>query len=88
VGNLTSVTSPNVIAALAAAREHGLRTLGLTDASGGSMRQHCDVLIQAPAIETPRIQELHVVTYQAICALIEERLFAARGAGAVAAEAP
>jgi phosphoheptose isomerase len=83
----TSGTSPNVIAALAAARQNGLRTLGLTGASGGVMRQHCDVLIQAPATETPRIQELHVVTYHAICALIEERLFAVRAAEAAATEA-
>lgn len=83
----TSGTSPNVIAALAAARQNGLRTLGLTGASGGMMRQHCDVLIQAPATETPRIQELHVVTYHAICAVIEERLFASRVAGAAATEA-
>jgi D-sedoheptulose 7-phosphate isomerase len=83
----TSGTSPNVISALAVARQNGLRTLGLTGASGGAMRQYCDVLIQAPATETPRIQELHVVTYHAICALIEERLFANRGAGAVPTEA-
>ena len=51
------------------------------------MRQHCDVLIQAPASETTRIQELHVVTYHAICALLEERLFAASGAGSGVTEA-
>ena len=75
----TSGTSPNVISALRVARQNGFRTLGLTGASGGAMHQFCDVLIQAPATETPRIQELHVVTYHAICALLEERLFTARG---------
>jgi len=71
----TSGTSPNVLAALQTARRRGLRTLGLTGASGGHMRDHCDVLIATPATDTPRIQELHVVTYHAMCALIEERLF-------------
>jgi D-sedoheptulose 7-phosphate isomerase len=71
----TSGNSPNVLAALRSARERGLRTLGLTGASGGDMRDLCDVLIAAPATETPRIQELHVVTYHAMCSLIEERLF-------------
>jgi D-sedoheptulose 7-phosphate isomerase len=84
----TSGTSPNVISALRVARQNGFRTLGLTGASGGAMRQHCDVLIQAPATETPRIQELHVVTYHAICALLEERMFGARGAGSGVTEAP
>ena len=80
-GISTSGNSPNVLGALRSARARGLRTLGLTGASGGGMREHCDVLIAAPASDTPRIQELHVVTYHAICALIEQRLFSGRAAG-------
>ena len=83
----TSGNSPNVIAALRFARERGLRTLGLTGSAGGLMRPFCDVLIAAPAIETPRIQELHVVTYHAICALVEERLAAGRPSAASAEKA-
>jgi D-sedoheptulose 7-phosphate isomerase len=74
----TSGNSPNVVAALRSARTRGLRTLGLTGASGGAMRPYCDVLLAAPATETPRIQELHLVTYHAICALLEERVVTAR----------
>ena len=72
----TSGNSPSVVRALTVARERGLRTLGLTGTAGGEMRRLCDVLIAAPATETPRIQELHVITYHAICALVEQRLFA------------
>jgi D-sedoheptulose 7-phosphate isomerase len=78
----TSGTSPSVIRALSQARQGGLRTLGLTGATGGEMRAYCDVLIAAPATETPRIQELHVVTYHAICALVEQRLLARPGGAA------
>jgi len=74
----TSGNSPSVVRALQFARRAGLRTLGLTGEKGGEMRGYCDVLIAAPATDTPRIQELHVVTYHAICALLEERLFAGR----------
>lgn len=74
----TSGNSPSVVRALQFARQAGLRTLGLTGEKGGEMRGYCDVLIAAPATDTPRIQELHVVTYHAICALLEERLFAGR----------
>jgi len=74
----TSGNSPSVVRALVMARQRGVRTLGLTGATGGEMRGYCDVLIAAPATDTPRIQELHVVTYHAICALVEQRLFAAR----------
>ena len=80
-GISTSGSSPNVLGALRSARALGLRTLGLTGTSGGGMRQYCDVLIAAPATDTPRVQELHVVTYHAICALIEHRLFSGRGGG-------
>jgi phosphoheptose isomerase len=82
----TSGNSPNVLNALRAARERGLRTLGLTGAGGGAMREHCDVLIAAPSNETPRIQELHVITYHAICALLEERLVTRPARGLSAAK--
>jgi D-sedoheptulose 7-phosphate isomerase len=78
-GISTSGNSPSVINALKAARPLGLRTVGLTSAGGGSMREHCDVLMAAAASETPRIQELHLVTYHAICAALEQRLFAGGG---------
>jgi len=74
----TSGNSPSVVRALQFARRAGLRTLGLTGEKGGEMRGYCDVLIAAPATDTPRIQEMHVVTYHAICALVDERRFAGR----------
>jgi D-sedoheptulose 7-phosphate isomerase len=74
-GISTSGNSPSVVNALRVARELGLRTVGLTSTGGGSMREYCDVLMAAAATETPRIQELHLVTYHAICAALELRLF-------------
>lgn len=74
-GISTSGNSPNVIAALKAARNLGLRTVGLTSAPGNKMTPWCDVLMAAPVASTPRIQEAHVVTYHVICARVEELLF-------------
>jgi D-sedoheptulose 7-phosphate isomerase len=74
-GISTSGNSPNVVNALRRARELGLKTIGLTGAGGGRMAEHCDVLMAVPLTDTPRIQEVHVVTYHAICAALEERLF-------------
>lgn len=77
-GISTSGNSPNVLAGLRQARTSGLRTIGLTGASGAvHLEALCDVLMAAPANETARIQEVHLVTYHAICEQIEERLFAA-----------
>ena len=75
LGISTSGNSPNVINALRRARELGLRTVGLTGAGGGAMGELCDVLMAVPLTETPRIQEVHLVTYHAICGALEERLF-------------
>jgi D-sedoheptulose 7-phosphate isomerase len=74
-GISTSGNSANVVRGLERARARGLRTIGLTGQGGGRVAAHCDVLLAAPLSETPRVQEVHVVTYHAVCAALEERLF-------------
>jgi D-sedoheptulose 7-phosphate isomerase len=76
MGISTTGNSPNVVNALRVARSRGLGTLGLTGAGGGRMAEFCDVLMAVPLNETPRIQEVHLVTYHSMCAAIEDRLFA------------
>ena len=77
LGISTSGTSANVVNGLRRAREKGLRTIGLTGESGGDVAAFCDVLLAVPLTNTARIQEVHLVTYHAICAALEERLFRA-----------
>lgn len=71
----TSGRSPNILAALAAARASGIATVGFTGAGGEAMDPHCDILIRVPHAETARIQEAHEALGHAICALIEAALF-------------
>lgn len=72
----TSGRSPNVIAALKAAREAGLTTIGFTGtARDGAMRPLCDHYLAAPSDETPLIQQIHIVAAHAICGLVEHHLF-------------
>lgn len=73
-GISTSGKSTNVVKALERARGRGLRTIGLTGAGGGLMSGLCDVLLAVPLTTTARIQEVHLVTYHAICAAVEARL--------------
>lgn len=75
----TSGRSPNVLAALAAARERGLGTVGFTGAREGAMAPLCDLLVRVPHTETPRIQEGHEAIGHAICALVEAALFPRAG---------
>jgi D-sedoheptulose 7-phosphate isomerase len=77
LGISTSGNSTNVVNGLALARERGLRTVGLTGDGGGRLAPYCDVLMAVPLRETPRIQEVHLVTYHAICGALEDRLFGA-----------
>jgi len=71
----TSGRSPNVLAALEAAKVRGLATVGFSGAGGGEIAPLCDILLAVPSGLTPRIQEGHEVLGHAICALVEATLF-------------
>jgi D-sedoheptulose 7-phosphate isomerase len=77
VGISTSGRSPNILAALRAARELRLTTIGLTRRSQTQMHSLCDVVIGAPADETALIQQIHLTAAHAICHLVERDLFGA-----------
>ena len=63
----TSGRSPNILAALAAARRRGLVTVGFTGLNGSSLRELCDHLFIAPSDDTPVIQQIHMTAGHAIC---------------------
>ncbi|MDW8427681.1 MAG: D-sedoheptulose 7-phosphate isomerase [Chitinophagales bacterium] len=73
----TSGNSANVIRALEEARRLGLLTVGMTGATGGRMASLCDILLNVPSTDTPRIQEVHMLMGHIICQLVEAELFAA-----------
>lgn len=75
----TSGTSVNVVTALTRARERGLKTIALTGATGGKLAALADVLLAVPLLSTARIQEVHLVTYHAICGAVEARLLGSNG---------
>lgn len=67
----TSGTSPNVLAALEVARERGLVTILMTGAKGAGRDDLADHLLVAPSVETPRIQELHMLWAHAWCEAVD-----------------
>ena len=73
-GISTSGNSKNVVAALKAARRSGAATIALTGEGGGAMAKYADVLLAVPLTVTPRIQEIHTVTYHIICEAVEAAL--------------
>ena len=77
IGITTSGKSPNVIAALKAAREIGVVTIGFTGTAGTAMKSLCDLTLVAPAPETALIQQIHITAAHAICGIVERDLFKA-----------
>jgi D-sedoheptulose 7-phosphate isomerase len=73
VGISTSGNSPNVVRGLNDARAVGATTIGFTGRKGGKMGD-ADICFRAPSDLTPRIQELHLLAWHAICELVEVRL--------------
>jgi D-sedoheptulose 7-phosphate isomerase len=71
----TSGSSPNILAALKAARELGVVTVGFTGSREAAMTSLCDHCLAAPSPETPLIQQIHIVAAHAICGLVERDLF-------------
>ena len=72
VGITTSGNSPNILKALAKARDLGAVTVGLTGRTGGQMRDLCDICIRIPADVTARIQEAHLLIEHMVCQRLEE----------------
>lgn len=71
----TSGNSPNVLAAVEAARKLGLSTLGLAGNDGGELARCVDVALVVPSQRTDRIQEVHITALHALCEVVDETLF-------------
>jgi D-sedoheptulose 7-phosphate isomerase len=73
----TSGNSGNVIRAVAAAHERGMKVVALTGRDGGKMADIYapgDIEIRVPATRTARIQEVHLVVIHCLCDLIDATL--------------
>ena len=75
IGLSTSGSSPNVVKAMRKAKEKKMFTIGFTGKEGGKMKDICDIMICVPSVDTPRIQEAHILIGHILCQLIEEKMF-------------
>ncbi len=67
----TSGNSANVLAAVKAAAELGLKTLALTGGNGGKLKEVADISLVMPSSHTPHIQEMHILIAHILCDLID-----------------
>jgi D-sedoheptulose 7-phosphate isomerase len=71
----TSGNSKNVIHAINAAKEKGMKVIGLTGKDGGEMAKMCDVEIRAPKSEyADRAQEIHIKVIHSLIDYVENNL--------------
>ena len=75
----TSGNSPNIIRALEAASSAGVKSVGLTGNRKGKMVDLCDLCLEVPSHDTPKIQEGHLVIGHILCGLIEDAIFGRMG---------
>lgn len=75
VGISTSGNSKNILNAFRKAKELGVITVAMTGKTGGEMRQVSDYLLNVPTMDTPRIQESHIMLGHIICEIVEAQMF-------------
>jgi D-sedoheptulose 7-phosphate isomerase len=75
IGLSTSGNSTNILRAFTEANSLGMITVGFTGESGGQLKDKSSYLINIPSVDTPRIQEVHILLGHIICELVEEKLF-------------
>jgi len=76
VGISTSGNSVNVLRAVEAAREMGMKTVGLLG-MGGALKDRVDYPIAIPSRETQHVQEALLSVEHILCHLVEQALFTA-----------
>lgn len=71
----TSGNSKNVVNAAIAAKAKEMKIISMTGEEGGKLKMLCDVLLNAPEMETFKVQEYHLPMYHYLCAELEKRIF-------------
>ena len=71
----TSGNSKNCVYAAIVARALNMKTIFLGGGTGGKLKDLADVSIIAPEKETYKVQEFHLPSYHALCAMLEEEFF-------------
>jgi len=70
----TSGNSSNVIEAIKAANDMGIKTIAFTGGNGGKMAEICECVV-VPSYSTEKIQEVHIMLGHILCYLIESAIF-------------
>ena len=71
----TNGNSANVLRAVGAAKEKGMKIIGLTGKAGGALAEACDVEIRAPHSDfSDRAQEIHIKVIHCLIHYVEQHV--------------
>jgi D-sedoheptulose 7-phosphate isomerase len=70
----TSGRSPNLVAAVRAAKETGLRTWAMAGAGRSPLADACDEALCCPSPDSQVVQELHLVAVHLLCEYVDRTL--------------
>jgi D-sedoheptulose 7-phosphate isomerase len=70
----TSGRSPNLVAAVRAAKECGLRTWAMLGADDCPLSDACDEVLRCPSPDSQVVQELHLVSVHLMCEYLDQAL--------------
>lgn len=74
-GISTSGNSENVLNAIEAAKNKGMKVIGLTGKDGGKMASLCDVEVRAPKSDyADRAQEIHIKVIHSLIDFVERNI--------------
>lgn len=71
----TSGRSPNILEAIAQAKQQGIRVIGFTGKDGGVLKDAVECCFIAKSNVTTHIQEMHITALHGICEVVEMILF-------------
>lgn len=71
----TSGNSSNIVKALEAAQDLGIKTALLSGKTGGKAKHLAHYALLIPSTDTPRIQELHMIIGHTLCEIVEHTIF-------------
>ena len=78
-----SGNSPNVLAAIAAAREAGALVIAWTGATGGQLAALADITIHAPFDSIEQVEDAHLLIGHSLCVALRGRLHTRKDSRAI-----
>ena len=76
IGITTSGRSKNIAKAVSMCADKHVFSIVLTGANTPDALSQCNIVINAPSVSTPRIQEAHIMIGHIICAIVECTIYA------------